>query len=503
MRRGATLENNMKKLLRASGTLGLAVAAACASPLVAAQEAGNYIGFGIGPSKAKIHDDRIAGQLLGGGLTTTSIDDDDKDLAFKLFGGHKFNRNFALEGGYFNLGKFGFTAHTSPPGTLDGSAKFQGANIDAVGILPLGANFSAFARGGLTYVQTKDSFSRSGAVTVSDPSPKKNSGNYKFGLGAQYDFTPSLGLRGDWENYRVKDAVGNKGNINTFMVGLVYMFGKAEQPAPRAEEAAPYVAPVAAAEPVLVIVPIVAKTEQYCSILDIQFEINKDTVQRESEEKINKVGLFMNKYPKTTAVIEGHTDEVGTAGDNMKLSERRAEGVVTYLVDRSKIARSRLKAVGYGDLRPIGDNKTAAGQRLNRRINAVIACATDIEGIESVPDRITMAMELEFDANKADVRPQYRQELRKVANFLKANPRVTATVEGHTGNMDATPKIAMEISQRRAQNVVNYLVTEFEVPRARLAAEGFGQTRRFAYNTSAEGRQENRRVNIILDFPKK
>jgi OOP family OmpA-OmpF porin len=48
---------------------------------------------------------------------------------------------------------------------------------------------------------------------------------------------------------------------------------------------------------------------------------------------------------------------------------------------------------------------------------------------------------------------------------------------------------------------MNYLVTEFGVPRSRLSAQGFGQTRRFAYNTSIEGRQENRRVNIILDFP--
>ena len=492
------------KIIKASGALGVAVAAAFASPLAGAQDVGNYIGFGIGPSKANIHDERIKSQLAGGGLATTSIDDDDKDVAFKLFGGHKFNRNFAVEGGYFNLGKFGFTAHTSPAGTLEGSAKFQGANVDAVGILPLGSNFSAFARAGLTYAQTKDSFKGTGAVAVSDPSPSKNALNYKFGLGAQYDFTPSLGLRADWENYRVDDAVGNKGNINTFLVGLVYLFGKTEKPAPHAE-ATPAVAVAAApaAAPVLVIVPIVAKTEQYCSILDIQFEINQNTVQRESEEKIDKVGIFMRKYPNTTAVIEGHTDEVGTAAENMKLSERRAEAVVNYLVDRSKIARSRLKAVGYGDQRPIGDNKTDAGRRLNRRINAVIACATDIEGIEAVPDRITMAMELEFDANSADVKPQYRQELGKVANFMKANPRVTATVEGHTGNLQASPKQAMEISQKRAQNVVNYLVTEFAVPRSRLAAEGFGQTRRFAYNTSAEGRQENRRVNIILDFPKK
>ena len=91
--------------------------------------------------------------------------------------------------------------------------------------------------------------------------------------------------------------------------------------------------------------------------------------------------------------------------------------------------------------------------------------------------------------------------LRAAIAAVEANPKVKATVEGHTGNLQATPKLAMEISQRRAQNVVNYLVTEFTVARSRLTAEGFGQTRRFAYNTSIEGRQENRRVNIILDFP--
>ena len=209
---------------------------------------------------------------------------------------------------------------------------------------------------------------------------------------------------------------------------------------------------------------------------------------------------FLKKYPDTTAVIEGHTDEVGTDADNMRLSQRRAESVVNYLAGRG-IARSRMKAVGYGETRPIADNSTQIGKRLNRRINAVIACATDIEGIAPIPARIAMALELEFDRNSAVVRPQYREELRKVANFMKANPRVTATVEGHTGDLQVTAALAMEISQRRAQNVVNYLVTEFGVARSRLAAQGFGQTRRFAYNTNLEGQQDNRRVNIIFDFP--
>jgi OOP family OmpA-OmpF porin len=339
--------------------------------------------------------------------------------------------------------------------------------------------------------------------SVGSTNPEENEASYKYGLGLQYDFTPSLGLRGEWERYRVNDAVGNKGDIDMFSIGLVYIFG-VEKPAPKAAAVPPpaYVAPVAAAAPapVLVIVPIPAKTQQYCSILDIQFEINQNTVQREAEEKIEKVAIFMRKYPNTTAVIEGHTDEVGTSAANMRLSQTRAENVVAYLAKRG-IARSRLQAVGYGETRPIADNKTEIGRRLNRRINAIIACATDIEGIEPVPARITMAMEMEFDTNRAEVRPQYREELRKVANFMKANPRVTATVEGHTSNQSGTAEQAMQLSQRRAENVVNALVTQFGVDRTRLFAAGFGETRRFAYNTSVEGRQENRRVNIIFDFP--
>jgi len=495
------------KLVRTVGTLGLVGFAAVSGQAALAADSGWYGGIGIGQSKATIADERIGTQLQGWGLTMDSIDDDDRDTGYKLFGGNKFNQNFAIEGGYFNLGKFGFTANTTPPGTYTGRIKLQGLNLDAVGILPVTERFSAFGRLGLIYTQAKDTFTGTGlgvAVADSNPNPKKSEGSYKYGVGLQYDFTRALGLRGEWERYRVNDAVGNKGEIDMLLIGLVYTFG-AEKPAPRAATPPPYVAPVAAAPapapaPVLVIVPIAAKTQQYCSILDVQFEINQKTVQREAEEKLNKVVTFMRKYPQTTAVIEGHTDEVGTSADNMRLSQSRAQSMVDYLASQG-IARSRLQAVGYGETRPIADNRTEVGRRLNRRIDAIIACATDIEGLTPAAARVTMAMEMEFDTNQADIRPQYREELRKVANFMRANPRVTATVEGHTSNQSGTPEQAMQLSQRRAESVVNALVNQFGVDHTRLYTAGFGATRRFAYNTTVEGQQENRRVNIIFDFP--
>ena len=179
------------KLGRASGILVLATFAAIASTLAMADDAGWYGGVAVGQSRAKIDDARITSNLLGGGLATSSISNDDSDTGYKLFGGYKFNKYFALEGGYFDLGKFGFTATTAPAGTLDGSIKLRGVNLDAVGILPINEKFSALGRVGLNYAEARDSFSGTGAVNVANPSPSKRDTNFKFGAGLQYDFTQS------------------------------------------------------------------------------------------------------------------------------------------------------------------------------------------------------------------------------------------------------------------------------------------------------------------------
>ena len=66
-----------------------------------------------------------------------------------------------------------------------------------------------------------------------------------------------------------------------------------------------------------------------------------------------------------------------------------------------------------------------------------------------------MALEIDFDARDTAVNPEYREELHGLADFLKANPTVSATVEGHTGNLQAHSRAGHEDSLQRAQNVVN------------------------------------------------
>lgn len=483
---------------KASGFAALFILVALAGAHASADgadESGWYVGGNLGLSQADVDKERITRALANGGLTTTSFDEDGSAIGYKLFGGYQFNPYFALEGGYFDLGEFGFTAATSPPGTLSGDTTVRGLNIDPVGIWPLTDKLSAFGRVGLSYVETESRYRASGAITP-PPGGDNRAANYKVGVGLQYDFARAWGARAEIERYRIEDAVGNDGDADLFSLGLVYRFFGNEAPAAK-QSAAPV--PASKPAPVLVIVPVAAKTVKYCSILDIQFEINQEGIQREEKEKLGVLATFLKKYPDTTALIEGHADNVGTPADNQRLSEQRAESVVAYLRDTAGIAGSRLSYVGYGDTRPLASNESQEGMRRNRRIGAVIACAQDIEGLKVIPARITMAMDMEFDASRATVRPEYREELRRVAQFMKANPTLSATIEGHTGDLERNAALSMEMSQRRAQAVVDALV-EFGVPRSRLAAQGFGQTRRFAYNTTLEGQQENRRVNIIFNY---
>jgi len=73
------------------------------------------------------------------------------------------------------------------------------------------------------------------------------------------------------------------------------------------------------------------------------------------------------KYPDTTLSVQGHTDSIGSAAYNQRLSERRADSVAGYLQDLG-VRSSRIQTIGYGKSQPRATNSTAAGRQLNRRV---------------------------------------------------------------------------------------------------------------------------------------
>jgi len=108
--------------------------------------------------------------------------------------------------------------------------------------------------------------------------------------------------------------------------------------------------------------------------LDIDFDTNKYEIKPSHHAELDKVAAKLNKFPKATAAIEGNTDNVGSPAYNQKLSERRANAVKKYLIEKHGIAANRLSSKGFGETKPIDSNKTAEGRSKNRRVDSVFTC---------------------------------------------------------------------------------------------------------------------------------
>ncbi len=100
----------------------------------------------------------------------------------------------------------------------------------------------------------------------------------------------------------------------------------------------------------------------------VHFATAKSKILADSFELLNQVASVLKSNPALHVRIEGHTDNVGGATKNMKLSEGRAKAVRDYLVGNGSIEPDRLEAIGYGPSKPISSNATAKGRAQNRRV---------------------------------------------------------------------------------------------------------------------------------------
>jgi outer membrane protein OmpA-like peptidoglycan-associated protein/tetratricopeptide (TPR) repeat protein len=99
---------------------------------------------------------------------------------------------------------------------------------------------------------------------------------------------------------------------------------------------------------------------------NIFFDLNKFELKPESQVELDKLVQLLNENPSVKIEISGHTDNIGKPADNLILSNNRAKAVVSYLVSKNIVAQ-RLTSKGYGETKPMGDNKTDEGRAVNRR----------------------------------------------------------------------------------------------------------------------------------------
>lgn len=353
------------RMKKTSRTVGLVAFAILASQLAIADDTGWYGGANIGQARAKIDNNKITDSLLGGGLTTTDLHEDERDFGYKVFGGYQFNKNFAIEGGYFDLGEFGFAAKTVPAGSLKGNIKLRGVNVDAVGILPITDKLSAFGRVGVNHAQANDSFSGSGAVVVTDKHPSKRDTNYKYGAGLQYAVTDNIDVRAEAERYHINDAVSNKGDIDMFSVGVVYRYDGKQY-----VEHASAVTP----EPVAAVAPReqpAAEPEKVSFSADSLFDFDKSDLRLNGKHALDKMSKKLQTTQYSTITVIGHTDRLGPQDYNQKLSTRRAQSVQRYLIDTAGIPADKITARGVDGSDPVTKPGDCVG---NKATATLIAC---------------------------------------------------------------------------------------------------------------------------------
>jgi OOP family OmpA-OmpF porin len=99
----------------------------------------------------------------------------------------------------------------------------------------------------------------------------------------------------------------------------------------------------------------------------VNFETNSANLTADSKPVLDKVADGLKEHHRLTIEVQGHTDSTGSAAYNLKLSDRRANSVVDYLVSQG-VPRAQLSAKGYGQTQPIASNATAEGRAKNRRV---------------------------------------------------------------------------------------------------------------------------------------
>jgi len=212
-----------------------------------------------------------------------------------------------------------------------------------------------------------------------------------YGAGVKYFLSENFALRADVRHVIPFSAVHND---LLATIGLTFAFGGAKKvvPPPVVEEvkpqaqAAPVVeevkpqpaAPVAAAPVVVEEVKPQSRVAQEIvekgrTTLEVLFDFDKSNIKKGYYNDVDNLVEVMKQYPELNVTIEGHTDNVGKAAYNKKLSQRRANAVKKYMVEKGGIDAKRLTAKGFGLENPIASNATKEGRAKNRRVEAATA----------------------------------------------------------------------------------------------------------------------------------
>ncbi|MBP2197148.1 MULTISPECIES: porin OmpA [Pantoea] len=289
-------------------------------------------------------------------------------LGAGAFLGYQANPYLGFELGYDWLGRMPYKGNN-----INGAFKAQGVQLAAKLSYPITDDLDVYTRlGGMVW--RADSTQNNNGVRISDHDTGVSP---LAAVGVEYALTQNWAARLDyqWVN-NIGDAgtVGARPDNSMLSVGVSYRFGQDEA-------AAPVVAPAPAPAPVV-------ETKRFTLKSDVLFNFNKATLKPEGQQALDQLYSQLSSLdPKDgSVVVLGFTDRIGSEQYNQKLSEKRAQSVVDYLVSKG-IPSNKISARGMGKSNPVTGNTCDSVKGRNALIDCLAPdrrVEIDVKGIKDV-----------------------------------------------------------------------------------------------------------------------
>jgi OmpA-OmpF porin, OOP family len=305
---------------------------------------------------------------------------------------------------------------------------------------------------------------------------------FNYGAGVKYFLSDNWALRGDIRNLLVFD--GGRSDWE-YTLGITFLFG--------GKKSKPAAAPAPAAAAVAVIdsdgdgVP---DSVDKCPNTPKSAKVDKDGCPMITDGDSDGDGVpnSLDKCPDTPKGVKVDKNGCPLDSDN--------DGVPDYL-DKCPDTPTGVKVDKNGC--PLDSDNDGVPDYLDKCADTPKGAKIDKDGCPvKLAEKVSIALQIQFDSGKTDIKPQYNEQIKKVADFMVAYPDTSAVIEGHTDNVGKEAS-NLRLSTKRAESVRTYLINKFGVAPGRLTAKGFGSSKPVADNKTPEGRQKNRRIDAVFE----
>ena len=204
---------------------------------------------------------------------------------------------------------------------------------------------------------------------------------------------------------------------------------------------------------------------------------------------------------QAAAEAKRKADEEAVAEAKRKADEEAAAEAKRKADEEAAAAKRKADEEAAAEAKRKADEEAAAAAQIERAKQELRARLLEnfnrVLPTTDTPRGLVVDMgDVLFDVGKSNLRPEGREDLAKLSGIIINYPKLRLTIEGHTDNR-GNPELNQRLSEQRATAVLDYLIKQ-GLDRSSLSAQGLGENNPVADNSTAEGRQKNRRVEIIV-----